>query len=279
MNSEKVIYVFSDGTGETANTMVRAALVPFSANEVQIVRCKNVRTEDQAQKLIKTLSPAHSYVVHTVVSNQLRKTILETCNEMGILSIDLLGPMLSDLSDFLNLKPTDFKIGHFRKVDEKYFKKIEAIEFTVKHDDGKILDSLEKADIVLLGISRTSKTPLSIFLSHKGWKVANVPLVPGTPLPEEIFKVNQKKIIGLLIDAETLYRIRRNRLEKFGQDPAGDYANKENIYNEIDFAKNLFSKNKRWPVLDVTERALEETASEILKIISDRNGIPYGASL
>ena len=277
--NKKVIYVFSDGTGETANTMVRAALVPFNVTDIQIIRCKNVRTEEQAKKLIKTLDPENTYVVHTVVSDQLRTAILETCNSMGILSIDLLGPLLSDLSDFLDLKPANIKVGHFRKVDEKYFKKIEAIEFTVKNDDGKILSDFEKADIILLGISRTSKTPLSIFLSHKGWKVANVPLVPNTPLPEELFNVSQKKIIGLLIDPETLYRIRRNRLEKFGQDPAGSYANLENIYKEIDFAKNLFNKNKRWPVLDVTERALEETAAEILKIISTRNGIPYGASL
>jgi regulator of PEP synthase PpsR (kinase-PPPase family) len=155
-----------------------------------------------------------------------------------------------------------------------YFKRIEAIEYTVRHDDGKTLNELDKADIVLVGISRTSKTPLSIFLSHKGWKVANIPLVPGSPLPLQLFKIDQRKIIGLIIDIDSLQRIRKNRLEKFGQDSGGEYASIQQILKEIEYAENLFKQNKRWPVFNVTERALEETASEIVRLIASRMGLP-----
>jgi len=165
-------------------------------------------------------------------------------------------------------------VGILRMVDERYFKRVEAIEYTVKHDDGKCLTDLDDADIILVGVSRTSKTPLSIFLSHKGWKVANVPLVLNSPLPESLFKVDQRKIVGLLIDSDSLSKIRRNRLEKFGQDPGGEYARLGYIEKEIQYAQELFKQNRRWPVFNVTERALEETAAEIVRIIASRMGLP-----
>jgi regulator of PEP synthase PpsR (kinase-PPPase family) len=169
---------------------------------------------------------------------------------------------------------SEAQAGLLRSVDNRYFKRIEAIEYTVKHDDGKCLTDLDQADIILVGVSRTSKTPLSIFLSHKGWKVANIPLVMGSPIPEEIMKVDQRKIVGLIIDADSLSRIRRNRLEKFGQDPGGEYARMSYIDGEIEYAQSIFRKNKRWPIFNVTERALEETATEITRIISARMGLP-----
>jgi regulator of PEP synthase PpsR (kinase-PPPase family) len=162
-------------------------------------------------------------------------------------------------------------------VDDRYYKRIEAIEYTVKHDDGKTFSELEKADIILVGISRTSKTPLSIFLSHKGWKVANIPLVLNTPLPKELFDVDQRKIVGLIIDIESLQRIRKNRLEKFGQDPGGEYASLSHIVKEIEYAHQIFKQNKKWPVFNVTERALEETATEITRIVAARMGWPDSA--
>ena len=134
----------------------------------------------------------------------------------------------------------------------------------------KVCPGLKEADIVLVGISRTSKTPLSIFLSHKGWKVANVPLVLNQSLPKEIFEVDQRRVIGLIIDADSLYRIRRNRLEKFGQDPGSEYASKQHIHQEIEYALEIYKKNRRWPIFNITDRALEETASEIVKIVATR---------
>jgi hypothetical protein len=209
------------------------------------------------------------------VSPNLRNKIHDLASAKGIPNVDLLGPMLSTLDTYFGIaNGHHHEAGRLRVVDEMYFKRIEAIEYTVKHDDGKTFAELDKADIVLVGISRTSKTPLSIFLSHKGWKVANVPLVLNTPLPEELFKVDQRRVVGLIIDIESLQRIRKNRLEKFGQDTGGEYASLSHIVKEIEFAENIFKQNRRWPVFNVTDRALEETASEITKVVAARLGLP-----
>lgn len=270
---ESTIYILSDSTGETAATMIRAALVQYPQRDVQIVRCKNVRTEEQAERLIEECFERRGMIAFTVASKSLRAKIREMASRKGIPALDLLDPILNTLDAFFGVA-SESNVGALRVVDEMYFKRIEAIEFTVKHDDGKTLSHLDKADIVLVGISRTSKTPLSIFLSHKGWKVANVPLVLGAPLPEELFKIDQRRIVGLTIDIESLQRIRKNRLEKFGQDPGGEYASLGHIVKEIEYADKLFKENRRWPVFNVTERALEETASEIVRVIAARLGLP-----
>jgi [pyruvate, water dikinase]-phosphate phosphotransferase / [pyruvate, water dikinase] kinase len=278
MNSKIfTIYVISDGTGETAAVMIRAALVQYADKEVTLIRYKNVRNELQIEPIINDAFDQRGLIVYTVVSPQLRRKIHELANTKGLPSIDLLGPILGTLDTFFGVSSANPQAGLLRAVDEQYFKRIEAIEYTVKHDDGKTMSELDKADIILVGISRTSKTPLSIFLSHKGWKVANVPIVLDQPLPEDLFKVDQRKVVGLIIDMESLQRIRKNRLEKFGQDPGGEYASLAHIGKEIDYATGLFKKNKRWPVFNVTERALEETATEITKIVASRMGWPDSA--
>ncbi len=268
------IYIISDGTGETASTMIRAALVQYSNQEINMVRCKNIRTEDQVIPLIEEAFECRGLIAYTVVSAQMRSKIRDLAASKCIPSIDLLGPLLTTLDLYFGVANSVPKAGLLRTVDEQYFKRIEAIEYTVKHDDGKSMAGLDKADIVLCGISRTSKTPLSIFLSHKGWKVANVPIVLNTPVPEELFKIDQRKIVGLIIDIESLQRIRKNRLERFGQDPGGEYASISNIINEIEYATELFKKNRKWPVFNVTDRALEETATEIVRIVAARMGLP-----
>ena len=276
-NKNSTIYILSDGTGETAVTMIRAALVQYQDKEIDLVRCKNIRNEEQVATLVDEAFERRALIVYTVVSTGLRNKIRELSSQKGIASIDLLGPILSTLDVFLGVANSAPQAGLLRAVDEQYFRRIEAIEYTVKNDDGKNLSELDKADIILVGISRTSKTPLSIFLSHKGWKVANVPIVPGTALPEELFKVDQRKIVGLIIDMDSLQRIRRNRLEKFGQDPGGEYASMSQIAREIDYATEIFKRNRKWPVFNVTERALEETATEITRIVGARMGWPESA--
>ncbi len=267
------IYILSDGTGETAATMIRAALVQYSQKDINIVRCKNVRTETQVEAIVEECFQQRGMIVYTVASPIMRTKIREMASSKGMPYFDLLGPLLGTLDTYFGVN-SESNVGALRAVDEMYFKRIEAIEYTVKHDDGKTFAELDKADIVLVGISRTSKTPLSIFLSHKGWKVANVPLVLDTPLPEELFKVDQRRIVGLIIDMDSLQRIRKNRLEKFGQDTGGSYASMSHISKEIEYAERIFKQNKRWPVFNVTERALEETASEIVRIIAARLGLP-----
>jgi regulator of PEP synthase PpsR (kinase-PPPase family) len=278
-NDDGSIYIISDGTGETATTMIRAALVHYSTKNVNIIRCKNVRTEEQVDAVIEQVHQNRGMIIHTVVSDSLREKIKDSSLGKNIQCLDLLGPILEELNIYFGEKHTVRTAGLLRSVDERYFKRIEAIEYTVKHDDGKLLTDLDNADIILVGISRTSKTPLSIFLSHKGWKVANVPLVLNQTLPHELFKVDQKKIVGLIIDSDSLFRIRRKRLEKFGQDPASEYASLSHISQEIDYALDIYKQNRKWPIFNVTDRALEETAAEIIRIVASRQGIPFGVIL
>ncbi len=266
------IFILSDGTGETASTIVKAALVQYPDRDISLVRCKNIRTEEQIENMVDEVRSRNGAVVFTVVSHQLREKIEDLCQSQGVPYTDLFGPLLTMFSSYFE-KEANFTAGLLRQTDEKYFKRIAAIEFTVKHDDGKEVRDLDKSDIILVGISRTSKTPLSIFLSHKGWKVSNVPIVLNVALPEELFKIDQKKIVGLTIDLEKLARIRKNRLEKLGQDLSSDYASSQYISDELEYANGIFSRNKRWPIFDVTEKALEETASEITRLIGVRQGI------
>jgi hypothetical protein len=277
---QATIFILSDGTGETASTMIRAALVQFASLPINIVRCKNIRTEEQIDSLIEDVYARKGLIVFTMVGAQMSRKVMEGAAQRGIIAVDLMGPLLSALDKYLGVNSAGtHTAGLLRAVDEQYFKRIEAIEFTVKHDDGKTLSHLDQADIVLVGISRTSKTPLSIFLSHKGWKVANIPLVLNTPLPEELFKIDQRRIVGLTINPESLTRIRKKRLEKFGQDPGGEYANIGHIQQEIEYASQIFKTNRRWPVFDVTDRALEETAAEIVRVVASRLDIPFTSIL
>jgi regulator of PEP synthase PpsR (kinase-PPPase family) len=177
--------------------------------------------------------------------------------------------LLGQFANVFESEP-DYQPGLLHAVDDKYFQKVAAVEFTLNHDDGRNLSTLEEADVVLVGISRTSKTPLSIYLSMEGIKVVNVPIIMGMPLPEEVFKIDQRKIFGLTIDPEALHEIRKNRLTRLGVDNDGDYAEMSKVSEEIEWANNIFSENKRWPIFNVTGKALEETAAEILKLLSMR---------
>lgn len=253
--------------------MVKAALVQYPDRDINIVRCKNIRHEDQIEHLVEEVKSRQGCIVFTVVSSHLRTQIEATCQRQNVPYQDLFGPLLEMLSYYFEETRPQFQAGLLRVTDEKYFKRIEAIEFTVKHDDGKEVRDLDKSDIILVGISRTSKTPLSIFLSHKGWKVSNVPVVLNVPLPKQLFEINQKKIIALTIDPEKLKGIRKNRLEKLGQDLGSDYASLKYISDELEYANQIFAQNRTWPVFDVTEKALEETATEITKLIASRQGL------
>ncbi|MCB0403310.1 MAG: kinase/pyrophosphorylase [Bdellovibrionales bacterium] len=260
------IFVLSDGTGETAEQLINAALVQYERSGLRIFRYKNIRTEQQVGQVFEEAFDSNAIVVYTVVSESLRTYIKKISDETKIPGVDLLGPLMDRLSTYLRKDPHS-KPGLFHQVNEYYFKRIEAIEFTVKHDDGRYSSNLEKADIVLVGLSRTSKTPLSVYLSYKGWKVANVPIVKGIAMPKALFEVDQHKIIGLMIDPHTLVQIRRERLVRMGEDPTGDYASLDHVVEEIEYCKEIFRKNRHWPVFDVTNKALEETATEVEKYI------------
>jgi [pyruvate, water dikinase]-phosphate phosphotransferase / [pyruvate, water dikinase] kinase len=263
------IFVLSDGTGETAHKLVQAALVQFPDKDPLVSRFKSLKSELQIQSILEEARQANAVVVYTVARPDLRAHVEQLIQEYQIKSVDMLGPILNRFSELLGVEP-DLRSGLLHEVNEDYFKRIEAIEFTVKHDDGSSPDNLQNADIILVGVSRTSKTPLSVFLSHKGWKVANVPLVKGIEPPTTLFEVDQDKIIGLMIDPEALAKIRKERLSRMGRDPTGSYASLQHIHEEIEWVRQLYTRNRRWPIFDVTNKALEETAAEIERTIEAR---------
>lgn len=263
------VIVISDGTGETATAMTRAAITQFPEKEIFFTRFKNVRTKDHIDAIFQEAALHHDMVVYTIVSPDLRTYVKELSRTEHVRSVDLLGPLLSKFANIFEMEP-DYQPGLLHAVNDQYFEKVAAVEFTLNHDDGRNVKTLEEADVILVGISRTSKTPLSIYLSMEGLKVVNIPIVMGVALPDKLFNVDQRKIFGLTIDPEALREIRRNRLTRLGVDSNGDYADIRKVSEEIEWANNIFSENKRWPVFNVTGKALEETAAEITKLLNMR---------
>jgi regulator of PEP synthase PpsR (kinase-PPPase family) len=277
MEKEEIrIIIISDGTGETASLMTKAAVIQFSDREINYTRYKNIRTQAQIEAIYQDAATDKDIVVYTLVSPELRKFTHEVAMKRGVPSIDLLGPLLNSLAAFFESKP-GAQPGLTHSVNENYFKRIAAMEYTIHHDDGKYVEGLNEADIVILGISRTSKTPLSMYLSMQGYKVCNIPLVRGIPLPEQLQTVDPNKIICLTIQAEVLHTIRKARLERLGKDPRDhtneSYASMEHVVDDIEYATEIFKQNRKWPVFDVSGKALEETAAEVIRIISARQKI------
>lgn len=269
-NDKLKVIVISDGTGETASAITRAAMTQFQDKEIFFTRYKNIRSREQIDAIFQEAAIHHDIVVYTIVSVELRAYIAELSKRDHVRSVDVMGPLLSTFSNFFEAEPS-YEPGLLHAVNDQYFKRVAAIEFTLNHDDGRNITSLEEADVILVGISRTSKTPLSMYLSLEGTKVVNVPIVMGVPLPEKLFQVDQRKIFGLTIDAEALFQIRKNRLSRLGlSKDEGDYADIAKVTEEIEWANRIFSENKRWPVFNVTGKALEETAAEIIKLLNMR---------
>jgi regulator of PEP synthase PpsR (kinase-PPPase family) len=265
-----LLFLVSDGTGETVESIVHATLTQYSRDQnIKTMRYKSVRTKDQVDAILEEAVQKGAAVIYTCVSPVVREAIKKKTEEMNILSVDLLGPMLEVMNRFLGTQPS-LTPGLLHEINDKYFRRIEAMEFVVKQDDGSNPENLQQADLVLVGVSRTSKTPLSIYLSHKGYKVANVPLVKGISPPEELFKIDQGKIVALTIDPEALMKIRKERLSRMGRDPASEYASIQHIREELEWAREIFQRHRRWPLFDVTNKALEETASEIERLMRTR---------
>lgn len=270
MTEKLKVIIISDGTGETATGVCRAVMTQFKDREVYFTRYKNVRTKEQIDAIFEEAAIHHDLIVYTIVSVELRNYIQELTRTKHVRTLDVLGPALTSFSNYFEQEPSA-EPGLLHAVNDDYFKRVEAMEFTLNHDDGRNTESLYLADIVLVGISRTSKTPLSVFLSLHGYKVVNIPLIPDTPLAPDLFKIDQRKIFALTIDPMALQHIRKNRLTRLGaKEITGDYADINQVTNEVEWANQLFKENKRWPVFNVTEKALEETAAEIIKLLSMR---------
>jgi regulator of PEP synthase PpsR (kinase-PPPase family) len=265
-----MIFVISDATGETAEKVVRAALLQFAGSGVQIRMYTRVRLEEEMRNIIARAQERHALVVFTVVSNAHRELLRRLCDQANVDAVDLIGTLIGKLSSFVGAQPKGVP-GLLHTVGDEYFRRIEAVEFTVKNDDGREPRNLPKADLVLVGISRTSKTPLSTFLAQKGLKVSNVPLVLDIPPPEELGQIEQEKVFGLTIKIDELLRIRQARLKHLGMPGDTSYAQRDHVAKEITFAQSIFRAHPSWPVIDITGKAIEETAADILRIKKDRD--------
>ena len=266
-----IIYVISDSVGETAQQVTKAAISQFGINDnYEIRRFPYVVDSKFLLDVLNSGKNENAIIVYTLVDEILLKTTKEFCEEEGLSNIDLMTPILSEIAKKTNRKPKR-EPGIIRKLDESYFKRVEAIEFAVKYDDGKDPRGILKSDIVLVGISRTSKTPLSMYLANKNIKVANVPLVPEIPIPKEVFEINPKKIIGLTNTPEKLNKIREERLKALGLSSNASYAKLERILQELDYSEKIM-KRIGCPVIDVSSKAIEETSGIILDIMKE-NGL------
>jgi [pyruvate, water dikinase]-phosphate phosphotransferase / [pyruvate, water dikinase] kinase len=257
-----VIYVVSDSVGETAELVTKAATSQFNGSNMILKRFPYVEDKENIDDVISLVKFDKGMIAFTLVKPEIREYMKQEALKAGIRAVDLIGPLMDQIQELSGKTPL-FEPGLVRKLDEDYFKKIEAIEFAVKYDDGRDPRGILKADIVLVGVSRTSKTPLSQYLAHKRLKVANVPIVPEVDPPEQLFQVPKEKCFGLKISPEKLNNIRRERLKSLGLNDQASYANIERIKDEINYFNNI-SERIGCYVIDVTNKAVEETANIIL---------------
>jgi regulator of PEP synthase PpsR (kinase-PPPase family) len=266
----RFIDVVSDSTGETAEKVVRAALLQFPQAGAVIRLHTRVRTKEMARNILERASREGALFVFTVVSPELREYIHASTAELKVEALDVIGSLIGKLGNFLDREPINMP-SSLLPLSEEYFRRIEAVEFAVKSDDGKDPRNFKKADLVLVGVSRTSKTPLSTILAQRGLKVANLPVVLGVLPPRELEEADQDRIVGLTIGTEQLCEIRQARLRQLGMPPETNYALREHIRAELAFADRIFADHPAWPVIDVTGRAIEETSIIILESLKERD--------
>lgn len=275
MTQQKIsIYIISDSAGETASTLANAVMAQYP--DANIGLFKNIFINEEYD-LISTLEAAKEHnaiVIHTLISKKLVKIANNFCEQNNLFYMDMLTPIVDELANRSDVRPNRVP-GAVHLLNKQYFNRIDAMEFAVQCDDGKYAKGLLEADIVLLGVSRTSKTPLSLFLANKNFKVANLPLIPQSPVPKELWEVDPKKIVGLTNDPNVLNKIRKERMISYGLNPETAYSNIEQINLELEYATNLYDK-LGCVVINVADRAIEETASLITHLLELDNDSFYG---
>ena len=273
MKNTHQVYLISDSTGETLDRIFMALKAQFNNFNYDLNQFSFTRTENQISTILNDAKKKQSPIIlYTVVNSKLAKFLAEESNKKNIPCFGVLGDLILNFSKILNEKATHQPSAQ-HVLDEDYYKRIEAIQFTMNHDDGNNTENILESDIILVGVSRTSKTPTSIYLANKGLKTSNIPLVNNMSIPNDIVKSKTLCVIGLITEAERLYDIRRNRLNSLKENEASDYTNLEKIRLEVEQSKKIFKKNK-WPIIDVTRKSVEETAASIIKIfeIQNKNG-------
>ncbi len=264
MTNEYQIYILSDAVGDTAEQVARATAEQFPDKEYELKKYPYIETTSKIDQIIEEALKTSTIIVFTMVDAEIKNYLLSVCKSHNLPFIDILSPCLNQFKEFLDSTPVN-QPGIIRKLDEDYFKRVEAVEFAVKYDDGKDPRGILKADIVLIGVSRSSKTPLSMYLAHKNYKVVNIPLVKGAKVPAEIYQVKRKKVVGLMIDPLELAEIRRERIRVLGLDNSVDYVQVEKIMEEIDYADKVMKK-VGCPRIDMTRKAVEEAANIIIDL-------------
>ena len=271
MNKIYQVYQVSDSTGETLDRIFLAIKAQFSGFEYKTIHFSFTRTENQINKIISGCKSKQNVIIlYTIVDSNLAEYMTSECKKNNIPCFEVLGKLISDFSKLLEQKASRKPSGQ-HALDEEYYNRIEAIQFTMTHDDGKIISDLEKSDIILVGVSRTSKTPTSIYLANRGYKTANIPIIPNKNLPEQLTQNLEKIcIMGLICDPTRLSDVRRNRAQSMHEDRIGEYTNERKIINELENSKKLFRKYN-WPIIDVTRKSVEEVAASIIKIFDILN--------
>lgn len=257
------IFVVSDGTGRTAQQVLKAALTQFPGVDVEVMMKQEVRSAEQVEELVGEAKAVDGFILHTLVSENLRETMTRICRVNHVQAMDLMGPLLFRLSDYLADTPTQ-KPGLFFKLNEEYFKRIDSMQFAFNHDDGQRDYDYEKAELVLVGVSRTFKTPLSIYFAFRGWFVANYPVILGVEPPAILASLPPGRVFGLTTEASDLSNLRTARQQYLGGNTP-EYSSITHVRQELHYAEKIFSRYE-WPVITVTSKPIEEIASEILAI-------------
>ena len=266
MNNTHNIYLISDSTGETLDRIFMALKAQFEKFEHSVFQFSFTRTENQILKILEEAKKKNDAIIlYTIVDNKLAKFLSQEANKKNIPCFGVLGDLILNFSKLLNQKATHIPSGQ-HALNEEYYRRIEAIQFTMNHDDGNSIDDVEKSDIILLGVSRTSKTPTSIYLANRGFKTSNIPLVNEKSIPDKL-KKNPKIlcVVGLTAEPSRLFEVRKNRLTTLKENEKTNYTNLERIKEELDSSKKSFKKYQ-WPIIDVTRKSVEETAASIIKI-------------
>jgi len=262
------IHLISDSTGETLNAMVNAALAQFEGVDVHIHSYALVRNQHQLGRALDHVAMAPGLVFFTLANISLREMLVARCDALLLDCLDILEGPVATLGRFLG-KAETHKVGRQHEVDQRYLNRIEALNFTIQHDDGQSLDTIDDAQVILVGASRTSKTPTCVYLAIRGVRAANIPLVPGVPLPEILMRVKKPLVVGLWVSPDRLVQVRRNRLVSMGEERSTDYIDLETVRAEIATTRKLFEQQD-WPSIDVSRRSIEETAAAVMNLMTER---------
>lgn len=275
--SELHLHLLSDSTGETLEIIAKACLVQFDGVDALKHFWPMVRSEGHLDRVLDDIERRPGLVLYTLANTNIRRELEQKCRRRGIHAVSALDPVVDALSAVLQ-QEAKARPGRQHALDAAYFARVDAIQFTIAHDDGLNADNWEEADIVLAGVSRTSKTPTAIYLANRGFKVANIPLVPESPPPPSLFTLKNPMVVGLTTGSDRLIQIRRNRLLSLNQAPETDYVDAEAVAAELAFARRMFADNG-WPVIDVTRRSIEETAFAIVKLCNERDDCDFTTRL